>query len=812
MNNGSLNTKFVKDYINFLKGDDSKINGLLKYAFYLLIKKTDELSLNFAYSIIINYSLKYQDYKPLIEFSIIFGYSPILNILYNEVGASTSKEIENFIASYYISDNKLNGKVLTSGQKIIYKMINCKSDYSIVAPTSFGKTELMLESAMMSKGDCIIIVPLIALLSQVKCDLSLLLKENNINAKIITHHEINKSEKYKNIYILTQERCFELIKRNKLSNITDLFIDESHKLLNNEGRSYKLSQIILLLKKQFRCSIRYYSPVLYNPKSINIKGVHEHPIEVINGIRDMKCYHYYFYHKSHKEIYFPNTDRMTNSYILDDAVYNDFDEYILNNSKNKNIVFLNSPKDVEKKALQFSNYINAEIEIDCKDLEDFIGKEYYTIDTIKKGIIYIHGEMPDLIKFYLLDLYRNDDRIKYLFTNSSVLEGVNTPSDALFIYDYKIGRSIMSSQDFINLRGRINRINEIVKSKNINRLICETHFNCMTDGRRQKVRNEIIDPCYGITHEDEINNEYLTDYNKIDKSQEFISSLEQIQLLDKNIDIKSIFNEDIKNENSEIVNKCLLNNIFLNNNQKENLEDRIIEFHNMNINSIETLLYSINNIFKLGEDDDIAISRLSNTKARMFYSTLLQWIIDGKTIKEKASRMTSYYMNKPIGELIYVGKRGDLSAELYNGNLIPCYSGFSFYRLDQNGNPIRLKNLWIINNHDYKKMYNICVIKVKVEEDFLSFKLIPYIEALVDIDDSIIDKNLYNLIRYKSTDSFEIDLIKEGFSIYLARILNKEKYSKYIHFSDIGVSINKNILSEFNESDVLLEELKKFLN
>ena len=169
MNNGSLNTKFVKDYINFLKGDDSKINGLLKYAFYLLIKKTDELSLNFAYSIIINYSLKYQDYKPLIEFSIIFGYSPILDILYNEVGASTSKEIENFIASYYISDNKLNGKVLTSGQKIIYKMINCKSDYSIVAPTSFGKTELMLESAMMSKGDCIIIVPLIALLSQVKC-------------------------------------------------------------------------------------------------------------------------------------------------------------------------------------------------------------------------------------------------------------------------------------------------------------------------------------------------------------------------------------------------------------------------------------------------------------------------------------------------------------------------------------------------------------------------------------------------------------------------------------------------------------------
>ena len=812
MDSNSLNVRFVKDYIDFLKGDNSKINGILKYAFYLLTKKTDELSLNFAYSIIINYSLKYNDYKPLIEFSIIFGYSPILDIIYNGIGASASKEIENFVANYYIYDNKYNGKILTSGQKVIYRMLDCKKDYSIVAPTSFGKTELMLESAMMSKGDCIIIVPLVALLSQVRYDLLLLLKGNNKSAKIITHHEINKSEKYKNIYILTQERCFELIKRKKLNNITDLFIDESHKLLNKEERSYKLSQIILLLKNQFGCNIRYYSPVLYNPNSISIKGVHDHPIEAINGIRDMKCYHYFFYHKYRKEIYFPNTDRMTESYVLDDTIYNDFDDYIINNSKNKNIVFLNSPKDVEKKALQFADCIQNEIEINCKDLEDFIGKEYYTIDTLKKGIIYIHGEMPDLIKFYLLDLYKKNNSIKYLFTNSSVLEGVNTPSDTLFIYDYKIGKNIMKPQDFINLRGRINRINEIIKSKSIDRLICETHFNCLSDGRRQNVRNKIIDPCYGITHTDDINNEYLIDYNKNDKSPEFITSLEQIQLVNENIDIKTIFNEEIENENSEIVNKCLLNNIFLNSNQKNNLEERLNVFHEKYINSIEDLLYSINYIFQLREDDDIALSRLSNEKARVFYSTLLQWIIDGKTIKEKASRMANYYMNKPIGELIYVGKRGELSAELYNGNLRISNSGYSFSRYDSNGNPIRLKNLWIINNRDYKKMYNICVIKVKVEEDFLSFKLIPYIEALVDIDESIINNNLYNLIRYKSSDDFEISLIKEGISIYLARTLNSEKYKKFVHISEVGASVDNNILSDFNESDVLLEELKKFIN
>ena len=789
MNNIPLNVNFVKDYIEFLKGDVIKIHGLLNYAFYLLIRKNDELSLNFAYSIIINYTLIFKDYNPLIEFSIIFGYSPILNIIYNKIGIGTSKEIENFIASFYIEDNRYNDKILTSGQKVIYKMIDEQNDYSIVAPTSFGKTDLMLESALNSKGDCIIIVPLIALLSQVKIDLSILSKKENKKIKIITHHEIKRSNNNKNIYILTQERCFELIKRNKLENITDLFIDESHKLLSNSERSYKLSQIIFLLKRKFNCYIRYYSPVLYRPDSVKIKGVHNEPLKVINGIRDMKCYQYYFYHNYNKEMYVPNTARMTDDYILSERYLN-FDEYILKNCKDKNIIFLNSPKDVEKKAIDFSININYEIDIECNDLIDFIGEDYYVLDTIKKGVIYIHGEMPDIIKSYLLDLYRTKKDIKFLFTNSSILEGVNTPSDSLFIYDYNIGRYIMKPQDFINLRGRINRINEIVKSADLSKLICETHFNCQSD---------------------EIDNEYLLDYSKEEKSSEFFSSLEQIKLIDQNIDIKSIFEADIKISKSEIINKCLLNNIILNEKQETLLENRISKYYGRNINNINELLTAINYIFRLNESDEISVSRLSNDTARNFYSLLMQWVIEGKTIKEKASRMTKYYSEKPIGELIYVGKRGDIAAELIESKLTISTSGFSYLKRDKKGNSIRLKKMWTINNHNLKKLYNICVIKVKVEEDFLSFKLLPYIEALEDINDTIIDKNLYNLIKYRTNDLFEIELIKEGFSIYLAGALNNENYKKYISFSDLGVSINNEILNDFVDNKIIYEELKRYI-
>ena len=567
-----------------------------------------------------------------------------------------------------------------------------------------------------------------------------------------------------------------------------------------------------MIKRKFNCNVRYYSPVLCNPASISIKGLNNNKLEVVNGIRDMKCYEYYFYYSHNKEIYIPNTERMTNSYILRNGTYEDFDEYIIGNSKSKNIVFLNSPKKVEKCAIEFAYKINEDINFDCSDLIEFIGEEYYIIDTIKKGVIYIHGEMPDLIKYYLLDIYKKNKNIKYLFTNSSILEGVNTPSDALFIYEYNIGGNIMKPQDFINLRGRINRINEIVKNNDLSRLMCETHFNCKSNYAKLKIRNEIIDPCYGIIHDDNIKNEYLEKCPVEDNSNEFISSLKQIKLIDEDVDIKEIFNEEIINDNNAVINQCLLNDISLNDNQKNKLEERLLKYHNTKIKTIDELLLAMNEIFQLGDSDDIEISRLHNNQARNFYSIMLKWLIDGKNVKEKSSRMTNYYMKQPQNELIYIGKRGEICAELIGNMLVICDNCQSNYRVDKNNIPIRLKKVWMVNNHDKRKLYNICVIKVKVEEDFISFKLMPYIESLKEIDDTIIDEKLYNLIKYKSDDKLEIELIKEGISIYLARELNNPLYTKYIDFSELGVKINKELLQVFQGNNILIDELNKYIN
>ena len=803
-----INKYFIADYLEFIKGDKSKIDNLLKYAFYIILNEDSDMFLNFAYGIIIKYAIEFDDYKPLLEFAIIFGYSPIIDLIINHRKINIDSEVTKFLSEFYIEDNRYGNKILTSGQKAIYNLIETNHDYSIVAPTSFGKTELMLESSLNAKQDAIIIVPLIALLNQVKTDLNKIARKRNFDVKIITHHEINPSSKYKNIYVLTQERCYELLKKNKLKKVSDLFVDEAHKLLLSDERSYKLAQIIFLLRKKHKPIIRYYSPVLNDPALIKIKGLYDSQIETINGIRDMKNYNYYFYHNNKKELYIPNVKTMTSSFSLEDKYYSSFFEYIICNSKNKNIIFSNSPKKLEELAINFSFEIKEEYSDTSTygDLINFIGEDYNVIDTLRKGIIYIHGEMPDIVRCYLLNLYRKNDRIKYLVTNSCVLEGVNTPSDNLFIHDYKIGRKVMTPQDFINLSGRINRINNIIESGDISRIICDIHFDANTTAKRRMIRNRIINKAYGIL-EQEVENEFLESVINLNHTEEFENSLKQIKLLDDTINVEDIFpTADIEVENDDVIRKCLLNGLKLNYKQKHEIKDRLSNFND--IDTIEELLYAIVSIFKLNQDDDIALSRLGNEQAVNFYSMLMEWLISGKTIKEKANRMLSYYKNKSNAELIYVGKRGDIAAELINGKLSISDSCKSKVHSNNNGSPKILQKLWTRNNHDRKKLYNIFIVKLKIEEDFIAFKLMPFIETIQDIDNQLINKKLYNKIKYKTTNEFEIELVKEGLSIYLAKELNTPENRKFIKITNKGISVEKQILDNIDANDVLLEELK----
>ncbi len=810
-----LDKKAKIEYVKMVRGErNADYQTLLSYAFYLLITNSDELSLNFAYSIILQYTKITKDFKPLTEFSVIFGFSPVLKILLDKE-FKFKNDIENLLMSIYITNNKYKDKILTSGQKIIYRLIGEDKDYSVVAPTSYGKTDLMIESVFNTNEDVIIIVPLVALLSQVKSDIHIYAKQAGKEVKVITHHDIKPSETRQNVYVLTQERCYQTIKKNGLhKKISCLFIDESHKLLVGDKRSLKLSEIIFLLKRKYGISVKYYSPVLYDANSIKIKGLYAQDMITIQNIRDVKNYNYYFFHQESKKLYLPKTETFNRDYIVDSG-YKDYIDYIIKNSKKKNIVYLNSPNAIENEALWLSSRIGGGVNINKTVIRDFVGDEYYIMDTLSSGVIYIHSQMPEIVRFYLLDLYRKNNDIKYIVTNSSILEGVNTPSDNLFILDYNIGPAKMRPIEFINLRGRINRIADMVKEKDIFRLICDVHFIVGdSNAKLGTARNEIIDPCYEKNVLDYSENLFLEQcipeekIKKEEKKEDFINSITKISLIDKEADIEKIFKKKLRQDLSdEFIKSCLMNDVILSDKQLLGIRGRVSSYENSKINTIKDLLDCIEQIFDLKNSDFYQLSRLSNEKAKNFYSMFMNWLIESKTIKEKVGSMMSYYAKVKQDELIYVGSRGEICAEMDGEELTIRENGWSRFKKDRQGKSVRLKKVWIKNNKETKVLYNSCVVKIKIEEDFISYFLTPLIETLYEFKKGIITEDLYNLIKYGTTSNFEILLAKEGFSPYLARALNKKEYLEYISLKEGEIKIDNKILNVFNENEILKSEL-----
>lgn len=798
-----------KELVKLIKNDEGvDKDALLCYAFYLLINGKTELDYYFAYSIVVHFAVQYNERDALYEFALLFGYSPLLDII-KKNGYENNINIKELVGEVFVNDNIHNGKILTSGQKIIYRLINFNNDYSLVAPTSYGKTDLMIESAFRAEGDVIIIVPLVALLNQVKLDIIQFGREHNVNVKVITHHEIRRSSNIKNIYVLTQERCYQLIKNKELNQVSDVYIDEAHKLLLRNRRAYKLSEIIVLLKDMYKVRVNYYSPVLNSANSVCIKGMYKEKIYSVENIRDMKHYDYFLLIDNKKYLYMPNTERLSKDFICDDGYIDKFD-YLLKNSKGKNLVFLNSPKDIEDVALRLADIIGENTDVGVDEIKEFVGEEYRLFDVIKSGIIYVHAQMPELIRMYLIKLYRQSEDIKYFITNSSILEGVNTPSDILFIFDYKIGRYIMKPIDFVNLRGRVNRISDLVKEKNISRIVSEIHFVCSSLATARKVRKEIIDPCYRPEKEDEITNEYIQNFVG-EREAEFIESLSRIKLIDDKLNIEEVYDVDkIKEIESEFVKICITNDIRLSEEQRRNIEMRLNKYENAEIKDILQLLKCIADVFMLEKDEEVSLSRLSIEKVQKFYSTLLNWLIEGKTIKEKAQNVRNYYLNQER-ELIYVGSgRGEVCAETVDGKIEIRESGWSTQRRDKKGNFVQLKKAWVINSKNSKDLYNIAIVKIKIEEDFISYNLCPFIESLYQADKGIISTSLYNIIKYKTDNEREIELIKEGVSIYLARKLVEEKYSKYVHLGEDGIKIDNSIYEVFEENDIIKSELVYF--
>lgn len=796
--------KFKEIYENLMLSKEEKLTDsdyvkLLSVGLLLLNSKEYETR-TIGYEIILNYSLTTKDYNPLYEISSCLNNSPTIKMLKLIDEKRFDSNIYDKFQTIVLEKNKnANSNIYYTQEQIEIneKFNNTDENAVIIAPTSFGKTELIKKYVLdnyKNKNICIV-VPTKVLVNQVRYDLLKMFSKNDINIKIITHYDsIIKGEN--NIFVLTQERLFKLVYDRNSSIVFDtLLVDEAHNIFDNKERSILLTKVIILLQlKNKNLIIKLFSPVIENAESLQLKYSDILTLKQIKALPLIKSNKYYFADFGEKKKYY--YDSLFNTFVqIDTKLEERKYDFIINNSGCKNIIYLNTPVKIKKAVEEFANYLedinDKEIDNIVKNLEEYVDKDYDLISYIRKGIVYHFGGMPDNVRIYIEDCVKKYGFIKYVFCSSTLLEGVNMPFDTMFICEKKIGNSNLSYGQLKNLVGRVNRYSEIFNFENLNisKLISNIYFikdEDSNDNYIDFIKDNLRYHILPKVKDDKVKNPLLK------KSTNEISENDLQTLVNlSDFPVEKEMKEKLIVE-TEIGKKLIKSNV-TEFNVKENektIHERIEQMKKIKdeYSLIDKIYFVFFYNIELISDNKNNIRRLDNIAARKYYQMLFEQRKTNTTFKEKISRMVYYWNNNEENrKIVYVGDRWGLIKR----------------------NPKDHKAQYIdISKHTRKELINYAILRIKEEDNYIDFTLLKFAEFLNS--EKLVSDEEFNLIKYGTNNEIQIFFVKDGLSQDLSQLI-VDKYIEYVYKENDYYYINKTIFDIFKENDILLNELKYYI-
>lgn len=807
------NTDFPKHYTEFIKSNDINDNQkqiMLQLAILFLNSLNDDVK-KLGYRIILKYCNKTGDYVPLYDVAINEGFIPISKYLEMNQYKDSGKQEQFFFGfqSAFEENFKKGNIYLTEEQLQLNKFFSENNDKSIavVAPTSYGKSELIM-NLIDNNDDCniCIIVPTKSLLAQTKRRI-INHKNYDRKRKIVTHPEMYNSNDHNFIAVLTQERLLRLLQNDKELLFDQVVIDEAHNLLYKDSRSELLAvSLIILNKRNPKYRVKYLTPFLLDTRNLDISflSLGHNEFKITENIKTENYLYYDFTLNSGLLQY----DQYLNNHIMiDKRNYRSDIELIIEKSSKKNVIYLNRPIHIEKLTNALMEHkeelVNSQIEKAIEDISSYIHVEYSLIEALRKGIVYHHGSVPDNIRLYIEHLFSTILGINYVITTSTLLEGVNIPADTLFLLDYKKGLSKLSHAQFKNLVGRVSRFGEIF-DENI--------------GSIKK-----LEPCIYIIKSDYMQSKaniikFLQETARVDrkyKDQTGNVLLENTEITDSNIEkfeeaIQFIENQEpgtIQDENilrvsTEVGEICYKNSIIEINilKHEQAIQSYVETMRNEGIiiDSPKNVLEHVVSMFieKVPDEDKYCnLKRLLEKPARNFYTMFLHWKIRQASYNEMVTSFVNYWnslIDKGKDTIIYVGKWGDVIKDSPNG--------------ERRG----YRPLWVdISTKSRIQLINIAIVRIKEEQDFLENVLMKFIEALYDLE--LIESKIYSLIKYGTENESLITIIKNGIGLQTARLILKQ-YNQYININNIDntIFINKSIIDVMkgnNENEIIIYEV-----
>jgi hypothetical protein len=765
-------SRFLALYERLILGDDTLSREekmhLLKVAVYFLNSKDDKVE-RLGYRIILRYSNVFQDFEPLHDVALSRDYIPITKFIESKHFVDEVRErFSNLFVEAYQEGFKLAGdqeNVYRSvGQIILNEFVRVENNIVVIAPTSYGKSEMIAKKVENSIGSKIcIIVPSKALLAQTK---KTLLKNETIKAsfrKIITHPDMYREEDNSFLAVLTQERLLRLLQQNKELEVDLVLVDEAHNILDNSDRSHLLAQVLLILQNRKRDFVaNFFTPFLVDVDSLAIRN-HEteitgKPISEFMKVErfygcDLYEHQFYLYDQFlNRTFNIPGVRRFTSDI-----------DFINSQKSAKNIIYLNRPMSVERFSLALAasrENIEATATINkiVDSISEFIHPSYNLIECIRKGVVFHHGGIPDIVRLYVEEIFSKQAGFEFVVTTSTLLEGVNIPAEKIFVLSPSKGLGHLSAAQFKNLIGRVCRFKEVFDPEHGSLRMLEPEIYLVKGAHaprdfsplnfyRTKVNSNIV-------VEDDIDNPLLENSENTENLQKVLEYLE-------NMEPGSSGLVDVTAPQTDIGRLCFENNVhdfdILAN--EETLANNLSYFTQVGrgpINSSESLIAAINEIFFTGvelNDKSDNIMRLKNSQvAQNFYSMFIGWRIQGAPYPLMISRFLSYWRRREAGgtDLIFVGSRW--GEETRGGGH---------------------QKLWIdIRRKNEAERVNLAIAKIKEEQEFIDFNILKYLEILFELQ--LVDISFFDQVKYGTSNREVICLLKNGFSMELSKLLTTD--------------------------------------
>lgn len=305
---------------------------------------------------------------------------------------------------------------------------------ALSAPTSFGKS-LILDAYISERKphSVLVIVPTIALIDETRRRL-----ERTFGAyyQVVSQKSDQTSERPV-IFVLTQER---FLARDDVGQIDFVFVDEFYKL-DPHRDDQRSSTLNVALYRALKVTKQFF---LAGP---NVAFIDVGPVwkERIVFIRSR-----------YQTVTVNTIDRSEVA-----AKFRQFVDDLKSVRGEQCLVYTKSPPAMRRLARELIINEFSEASDICVEVSEWIRANYHkgwiVGELCGHGIGMHHGKIPRSLSQFFVEMFNNEE-MPVLMCTSTLIEGVNTSAENVFIYDREINTQPFDFFSFSNIRGRVGRM------------------------------------------------------------------------------------------------------------------------------------------------------------------------------------------------------------------------------------------------------------------------------------------------------------------------------------------------------------------